>query len=275
MSGPKRDGLEANHYSLLAYPGGKGWFLPRAQRWLAQSRPVDTLVEPFAGSAVVGLWAVFERYANRLVVSDLDPNVVALWSVVFGKRERDVDRLAALVNTFDPSLEAAKRVVASDPESVVDAAFRTLVMNRYLYGGTLMPSKGFYAKAEEHGRRRWIRDALVQRVYLLRSIRRSVEFSEADALDVLRGNPSAHAFVDPPYTAGGRNAGADLYNEDSLDHVALFDICATREGPSVLTYDDNNDVRSLARARGLTIERVPMKSGRNEYMNELAIWARR
>ena len=276
MSGPKRGDLASTHYSMLAYPGGKGWFIPRASKWLRETGPVDTLVEPFAGSAVVGLWAVFERRARRAVLSDLDPNVVALWSVVFGKSERDADRLARLINEFQPTRSNAEAVVYGDCETTVDAAFRTLVRNRYLYGGVIDPAMGkFYAQADEQGRRRWIREALIQRLYLLRSCRRFVTFEEADALAVLEEHPDAHAFVDPPYTAGGDNAGARLYARNELDHSRLFDICASRSGPSVLTYDDNDEVRALASERRMRVERVPMKSGRNRRMHELAIWADR
>ena len=37
-------------------------------------------------------------------------------------------------------------------------------------------------------------------------------------------DPDTVFFIDPPYTAGGKRAGARLYAHNELDHALLFDI---------------------------------------------------
>src|SRR5207249_3276693 len=76
-----------SHYSPFRYPGGKTWFVPHFCHWLTQlpSRP-QTLIEPFAGGAIVGLTAVLEGLVDRLVLVEQDEAVASVWRTVFGPR---------------------------------------------------------------------------------------------------------------------------------------------------------------------------------------------
>src|SRR5881396_794504 len=59
--------------SPFRYPGGKTWLVPRIRQWLLSRpvRPAD-LIEPFAGGAIVGLTAAFERLAEHVTLVELD-----------------------------------------------------------------------------------------------------------------------------------------------------------------------------------------------------------
>ena len=66
-------------------------------------------------------------------------------------------------------------------------------------------------------------------------------------------------FIDPPYTAGGKRAGLRLYRHAVMDHEAIFDAARSIEGDFLMTYDDAEEVETMARARGFDLAHVPMK----------------
>jgi DNA adenine methylase len=79
-------------------------------------------------------------------------------------------------------------------------------------------------------------------------------------------------------TAGKRD-GRRLYTHSQLDHEALFHLTRSLTGDFLLTYDDTEEVRDLARQCHLETEIVAMKSTHHAAMNELLIgrnldWAR-
>jgi len=78
-------------------------------------------------------------------------------------------------------------------------------------------------------------------------------------------------FIDPPYTAGGKRAGHRLYRYFELDHERLFEICETLRGDFLMTYDNAEEVKAMARRHGFGMKLVPMKNTHHEEMTELLV----
>ena len=105
-------------------------------------------------------------------------------------------------------------------------------------------------------------------------MRDRITFEQADAFEVVQryaDDANAFFFVDPPYTAGGKKAGARLYTHNEIDHEGLFALMASVRGSVMLTYDDAPEVRSMAERHGFRIEPVPMKNTHHEVIRELLI----
>jgi DNA adenine methylase len=86
-------------------------------------------------------------------------------------------------------------------------------------------------------------------------------------------------FIDPPYTAAGKKAGSRLYTHFELDHDELFRVTASLSGDFLMTYDDADGVRKLAKEHLFDTELVAMKTTHHAAMSELLIgrnlqWAR-
>src|SRR5208282_1440668 len=116
-------------------PGSKCWFLPRARQFLAGWRP-KVIVEPFAGSAVVGLTLLSEGYADRLVLAELDERRIAFWQRVV---EPD---FASFVGDWAAKalalpLERQRRFVLDSLEEFkrTDPGMRALVYSRAGFSG--------------------------------------------------------------------------------------------------------------------------------------------
>lgn len=107
--------------SPFRYPGGKTWLVPYARQWLRSlGSPVEFLVEPFAGGAIVALTAVFEGLAKHAALVELDEDVAAVWQTILRGNWRGlVERIA----DFRPTREALQSLLA-EPDDSRAAGFR-------------------------------------------------------------------------------------------------------------------------------------------------------
>jgi len=74
-------------------------------------------------------------------------------------------------------------------------------------------------------------------------------------------------FIDPPYTVAGRR----LYTHFDIDHDALFELTSQLKGKFMLTYDDTNEIRSLAEKYKLDFRTIPIKTTHHIQKNEIII----
>lgn len=259
-------------YSPFRYPGGKSWFVPRLRKWLTSRERPRVFVEPFAGGGSASCAALLEGLADHIVMVELDHRVAAVWQVIFGEEAGAfVERILA----FDLTPDSAAALLASDPQEPFEIAWRTLVQNRVSHGGIIAPGGGVL-KRGEGGKgvgSRWYPETLARRILALHGARHRVTVAQTDALQLLElylGDPTVAAFIDPPYTAGGKKAGGRLYTHSVLDHERLFALASLMADP-VMTYDLNPEVQALARRHGLQAKPIAMKNTHHAVMDELMI----
>lgn len=260
--------------SPFRYPGGKTWFVPTFRRWLASmnTRP-RILVEPFAGGATISLTALFENLVERAVMVELDDEVAAVWeAVVSGDGEWLGNRILA----FNMTREAVLEELQKTPTTKRGKAFQTILKNRTLHGGILAEGSSFI-KHGENGKgigSRWYPKTLANRLINLNHVVSRIDFRCDDGLKVMAEfstNEEAVYFIDPPYTAGGKKAGKRLYKHHHLDHEYLFTMCESLRGDFLMTYDEAEEVKQMARRHGFQMRLIPMKSTHHATMKELVI----
>lgn len=268
---------KVRHLSPFRYPGGKTWLVPEVRQWLLSSkeRP-SAFVEPFAGGAIAGLTVAAEDLADVVHLCELDSDVAAVWETIFHGQDSDVDYLTKQISNFDVTLDNVRAVLEANPRALRKRAFRTIIKNRMQRGGIMAAGAGLVKKGEA-GRglnSRWYPETLVKRIEALRTLREQIKFTQGDAFDFIRKfakNPDVFFFVDPPYTAGGKQAGTRLYTHNAIDHEGLFELMADVRGTVMMTYDDAPEVRDLADRYGFRVEEVPMKTTHHAVMYELLI----
>jgi len=268
---------QVRHLSPFRYPGGKTWLVPEVRQWLLAAKKKPAIfVEPFAGGAIVGLSVASENLAEQVFLSELDDDVAAVWDVVFHGKKNDVDNLLKNILNFDVTLENVQSILSKHPKSIKDKAFRTIIKNRTQRGGIMAVGAGLI-KVGEAGRglkSRWYPDTLVKRIEVLRNLQTPVDFEQQDAFEIINrfsDNPDACFFIDPPYTAGGKKAGSRLYAHNEVDHEKLFSVMAKVRGSVMMTYDDSDEVRTMAERHGFRIETVPMKNTHHAIIYELLV----
>lgn len=231
------------------------------------------LIEPFAGGGIISLTALFENLVTSNVMVELDDDIAAVWqSVVSGKAEWLAKRILEFNLTKNSVIEELSR----KDSDVKEKAFCTILKNRTFHGGILAEGSGFL-KHGENGkgiRSRWYPDTLARRFCDLGLIADRIRFRQEDGLDVIpeyADRKDAVYFIDPPYTAGGKRAGNRLYRHCNLDHDRLFALCETIKGDFLMTYDNADEVKTMARRHGFQMRLIPMNNTHHATMEELVI----
>ena len=82
------------HPSPLRYPGGKQKVANYIKLlWLRNGFDGFEYVEPYAGGASVALTLLYEGYASRIHINDLNRGVYAFWHAVLNETDRLVERV--------------------------------------------------------------------------------------------------------------------------------------------------------------------------------------
>lgn len=265
---------QVQHRSPFRYPGGKTWLVPHVQQWmLGQPKRPTEFIEPFAGGAIIGLTIAFEHLADHVTLVEVDKQVAAVWKTIL---EGDYEWLANEILEFDLTSESVEEVFAQTNNSTQELAFQTILRNRINRGGILAPGAG-KIKTGENGKgmkSRWYPETLAKRILNIGKIRERISFIEGDGLEVLEENArrkDAIFFIDPPYTAGGKNAGARLYAHYEVDHKRLFLIAEGLAGDFLMTYDNAPEIQALAERHGFSTKTVAMKNTHHAEMRELLV----
>ncbi len=260
--------------SPFRYPGGKTWFVPTFRQWMAQIYPKPSiLVEPFAGGGIISLTALFENLVERVVMLELDDEIAAVWqSVING----DAERLANRILTFHLTKETVIQEIKKTPKTLKEKAFQTILKNRTFHGGILAEGSGFlkYGENGKGVRSRWYPATLAKRLLNLNHVSSRIDFRQDDGLKALqefKSRADAAFFIDPPYTAGGKKAGKRLYKHYEINHEHLFTICESLRGDFLITYDNADEVKLMARAHGFQMRLIPMTNTHHATMLELVI----
>ncbi len=256
--------------SPFRYPGGKTWFVPRVRKWLgSKERPPAHFVEPFAGGAIVGLTVAFEKLADHVTLVELDSDVAAVWKTMLNGQGR---WLAKRILSFDLTSDSVQATLETPPETTREQAFATIVKNRVNRGGILAPGAGQDKKGENGKglRSRWYPETLHQRIMDITAIKDRISFLEKDGLDCMEeyaGDENAVFFIDPPYTVAAKR----LYAHWDIDHDRLFRIASSLSGDFLMTYDNAEEIKDLARKHDFDARLVPMKNTHHAKKMELLI----
>jgi len=259
--------------SPFRYPGGKTWLVPEIRSWLSSlPKKPEIFIEPFAGGGIVSLTVAFEGLAGHVVMVEKDEFVSAVWKVIL----EDADWLANRILGFNLTIDHVREVLSSPSRNLRDKAFQVILRNRVQRGGIMAPGASLI-KLGESGKgisSRWYPETLAKRIRAIHEHRNRISFIEGDAFIVIPQflkYDNVAFFIDPPYTAGGKRAGNRLYTYNTIDHPALFAMMAKAKGSFMMTYDDAEEVKNMAREYDLLVDRIPMKSTHHAMIYELLI----
>lgn len=115
---------------------------------------------------------------------------------------------------------------------------------------------------------------MAKRIENINLILNKIKFIKTDGLSIIKKYSlcdNKAFFIDPPYTAGGKRAGARLYKYFDLNHEELFELCRTIKGDFVMTYDNAFEVIALANRFKFDVRPISMKNTHHAEMTELVI----
>lgn len=217
--------------------------------------------------------ALFENLVETVVMVELDEEIAAVWqTIVEGKAQW----LAQRIVNFDLTRESLAIELSKTDGDLKEKAFQTILKNRTSHGGILANGSGLL-KHGENGkgiRSRWYPQTLAKRFSAISYVADRISFHQIDGLAAMKEFASledAIFFIDPPYTAGGKKAGKRLYRYSEIDHEQLFGLCESVAGDFLMTYDNAEEVKQLARKHGFQMRLIPMTNTHNTMMEELVI----
>ncbi|MCF8370555.1 MAG: hypothetical protein K9H64_02960 [Bacteroidales bacterium] len=86
-------------------------------------------------------------------------------------------------------------------------------------------------------------------------------------MERLKDSRDCYFFIDPSYTVAGKR----LYTYFQIDHNELFSLTARLKGKFMMTYDDTQEIRDLAKNYDLDFRTIPMKTTHHVQKNEIII----
>jgi len=256
--------------SPFRYPGGKTWLVPTARKWFNQASQEDVLVEPFAGGGIITLTAIAEQYFDHAVMVELDADMAAAWNTIFSSE--DYEWLISKIFNFDVTIENINNAILDSDKGIKERGFATIVRNRTNHGGILAKGSGLI-KSGEGGKglaSRWYPSTLVKRIREANALRDNITFIHGDAFEIMEhylNDTHTFFFIDPPYTIAGKR----LYNHYEVDHFKIFELVSQMKGHFLLTYDDTEEIRSMADDFNLQYRTIPMQTTHLVTKEELII----
>jgi len=173
------------------------------------SRDIRRLIEPFAGSAAVTLYAASQKIAHAYLVSDSYKPLMDLWTLIIQDPEECSSQYARLWRTQLSSPGEYYLKVRREFNGDRDPVKFLYLMMRCAKNAIRFNSNGEFNQAADK-RRLGRRPSDMRKQLLATSIllRRKVKLMCADYEEILNlANPTDLVYMDPPYqgTSSGRN----------------------------------------------------------------------
>jgi DNA adenine methylase len=260
--------------SPFRYPGGKTWLVPVLRAWLRSlSNTPDLFIEPFAGGGIVSLTVAFELLAGHVIFAETDEGVSAVWKTLLNGQG---DWLAKEILDFELTLPNVLQALNEDGNggkvSLKKKAFLTLLRNRVQRGGIMAQGAGLVKNGENNRgiSSRWYPETLARRIREIGMNLDRMSFFNGDGfalIDEYIVEENAAYYIDPPYMKASRR----LYRNWQVDHRKLFEKMAGVSGAFLMSYDNDNEIREMARDFGFQCRPVRMKNTHHAEMTELLI----
>jgi DNA adenine methylase len=242
-------GGEQRYPSPLRYPGGKGKVANYIKLVILDNDLVGCeYVEPYAGGASIALSLLYEEYADRIHINDINAGVYAFWQTALNEPDELCRRIRSV--RLDVTEWERQRAIQRDPNAdPVDLGFATFYLNRTSRSGII--GGGVIGGLDQSGN--WKIDARFNREQLTRRVQRIARFAsritmtQHDAADYLTGVlpliDRPFVYLDPPYYANGAKLYENWYSPD--DHAAIASIVRRLKVSWVVSYDAVSEVAAL------------------------------
>lgn len=239
-------------YSPLRYPGGKGKVADYFKQIFKDNLLYDgTYVEPYAGGSSVALSLLFNEYASKIVINDIDKSIYSFWhSVLF-----ETEKLCKMIFDTPVTIEnwEIQRNIQKDKNhfGLLKLGFSTFYLNRTNRSGIL--NAGIIGGRQQTGE--WKIDArynkrdLIDRIIRIALYKDKIELHNCDAVELIKSlrkslSKKTLFYFDPPYYVKGKDLYLNYYIDK--DHQEIADgISKVKNQKWIVTYDDVAPIRNL------------------------------
>lgn len=222
----------------IPYQGSKRALAPRIAKLFP--RKVDTLYEPFAGSAAVAIYAAHNNLAERYVIGDVYPHLIELWDLIINKPDDISGKYRAL---WKPELDVGSvhfNEVRADFNNTQDPSALLYLITRCVKNAVRFNKRGHFTQSADKRRKGMNPDkmeATIRKVSDL--LREKTTLFVGDFSECVQGATSRDlVYMDPPYQ--GTTYGRDKRYAAQLDRerlISALEILNEKNVPFILSYD--------------------------------------
>ena len=240
--------------SPLRYPGSKAGLTPWMTSFLTTNHQLGKqFVEPYAGSAALGLNLLANNIISSLMLFERDPLLYSFWFSVFNRTEK----LISIIHEFSPSIETREKLNwLRDEDHVIDdielMGFAGLLFNRTGFSGVLGagPIGGSNQASIYAVDCRFNKRTIIDRIRDISKYSTQVEIYFGNAMQALEDannsdNSNRIFYIDPPYYVQGPKLYR--YSYSFSDHFNLASTLQKSQYSWVLSYDDHPAIRHFYR----------------------------
>jgi len=241
-----------NFYSPLRYPGGKGKVADYFKQVFKENLLYDGVyVEPYAGGASVGLSLLFNEYASKIIINDIDRSIFSFWHSVLNK----TDELCKLIHDTPVTVEnweIQKQIQKTKQlQGLLKVGFSTFYLNRTNRSGIL--NAGIIGGRQQAGEwkidARYNKKELINRIERIAQYKDKIELHNSDAVELVKSLrktlPQKSLFYfDPPYYVKGKDLYLNYYEGNDHQDIAT-EISKVSNQKWIITYDDVTPIRKL------------------------------
>lgn len=233
----------------LRYPGAKKALAGYIDDLLrANNLQNCCFIEPYAGSAAVGLDLLQRGSIDSLVLCEKDILIYSFWESVFWQTEALCDRIVETPITIDTwkQLKCYRKVTRLGQESTLDLGYAGLFFNRTNFSGILSanPIGGIDQKSKYRIDCRFNKERIISMIKNISQYRDRTEVHYDDAINFMQTQSTrflrecCFAYFDPPYYDKGPQIYRYFYTD--YDHIALSKyVRQVHHLDWIISYDDS------------------------------------
>ena len=239
-------------YSPLRYPGGKGKVSDYFKQIFKDNFLYDGIyIEPYAGGASVGLSLLFNEYASKIIINDIDRSIFSFWHSVLNKPEELCKLIRDTPVNMDTWFQQKHIQKEKSKNSLIKVGFATFFLNRTNRSGIL--NAGAIGGQNQTGN--WKIDArfnkkeLIERIQRIAAYKAKIELHNSDAVELVKSLkktlPQKSLFYfDPPYYVKGKDLYLNYYQDK--DHALVAEeIAKLSRQKWIVTYDSVPSITTL------------------------------
>ncbi len=241
-----------DYYSPLRYPGGKRKIVNFIKLIFDKNDlRGGQYIEPYAGGASVALALLFDGYASKVVINDIDKSIYAFWDSVLN----DCDNLCKLIEEIPITIEEWKKQKhiyrQQDETDKLQLGFSTFYLNRTNRSGILNAGVigGLEQKQDWKIDARFNKQKLINRIEKIANFRDQIILSNKDACELVRWYKlklpdNTLYYFDPPYYMKGKELYLNYYKHE--DHVLIAkEIKELTTQKWIVSYDNALEIKKL------------------------------
>lgn len=231
------------YVSPLRYPGGKLKVVDYVkQLFEVNNLGGGTYIEPYAGGASVALCLLFDGYASKIRINDVDRAIYAFWHSVLNETEalcRKIQDTPLTMEVWQVQHELQKHKGEAD---LLELGFATFFLNRTNCSGVL--NGGVIGGKEQKGtykmNARFNKKGLIERIERVAEYAGLIELTGMDAVALIKRytRPPAQktlCYLDPPYYVKGQDLYLNYYRDDN--HKDIAEVIKKFKGQWIISYD--------------------------------------